>query len=373
MRAVVTADALIIGGGPSGTAAAIVLARAGMKVALLERSAYDTERIGETLPPEVSVPLTRLGVWDRFRKDGHQEAPGLVSCWGSSEPYQEDFILNPHGCGWHVDRARFDRMLAEAAGQVGAELFLAATARTCAREAGSWIVEAEREGRRMRFRAPYLVEAFGRSRGPARAGDRIRYDRLMGCVAFLDSREGPDLEDPRAMVEACPEGWWYSAQLPQGKLVLAFMTDSDLIATSRGRALEALLERLRESRLSQRWLRTFPPPEGFRRVAADTYWRPPAAANRLAAGDAAMAFDPLSSQGVLKALLSGERAAQAILAAHAGNESAFQEYRASLEGEFRIYLEERLRFYRAEQRWPESPFWHRRHSVSPVYPPIVVG
>ena len=84
-----------------------------------------------------------------------------------------------------------------------------------------------------------------------------------------------------------------------------------------------------------------------------------------------MAFDPLSSQGVLKALLSGERAAQAILATRAGNESALQEYRASLEGEFRIYLEARLRFYRAEQRWPKSPFWHRRHSFSPVYPPIV--
>ena len=80
-----------------------------------------------------------------------------------------------------------------------------------------------------------------------------------------------------------------------------------------------------------------------------------------------MAFDPLSSQGVLKALLSGERAAQAILATRAGDESAFHEYGAFLERNFRIYLEARLQSYRAEQRWPELPFWHRRHQAPTEY------
>ena len=206
-------DVLIIGGGPSGTAAAIVLARAGLKVALLERTVYDIQRIGETLPPQICGPLIQLGVWERFKKEGHEEAPGIVSCWGSSIPYQEDFILDPHGCGWHIDRNRFDRMLADAAGDSGADLFLATVVRDCVREEGQcWAIEAEQAGRRVRFRASYVIEAFGRASGPARIGSsRIHYDRLVGSVAFLHSRGEPDLGDPRAMIEACPEGWWYSA------------------------------------------------------------------------------------------------------------------------------------------------------------------
>jgi len=115
-------DALILGGGPAGTAAAIVLARSALKVAVLERTAYDTPRIGETFPPEICVPLQRLGVWESFRRAGHLPAPGIISCWGSDVPAENDFIFNPYGCGWHVDRSRFDRMLAEAAGQQGASV-----------------------------------------------------------------------------------------------------------------------------------------------------------------------------------------------------------------------------------------------------------
>src|SRR5215213_7602312 len=122
-------DVLIIGGGPSGAAAAITLARAGLKVALVERTAYNTVRVGETLPPEICAPLVQLGVWERFMSAGHQQTPGIVSCWGSSQPQENDFIFNPYGCGWHIDRAQFDRMLAMAACECGAHLFLSTRAR----------------------------------------------------------------------------------------------------------------------------------------------------------------------------------------------------------------------------------------------------
>ena len=105
-------DVAVVGGGPAGAATALALARAGYTVTVLERSRYDAFRIGETLPPAVKRPLMELGVWDQFLATGTLESPGIVSAWGRPDPYDNDFIVNPDGPGWHVDRRGFDAMLA---------------------------------------------------------------------------------------------------------------------------------------------------------------------------------------------------------------------------------------------------------------------
>ena len=54
-------DAMILGGGPAGTATARALSQAGRSVTVMERSCYESPRIGEALPPEVSAPVDRAG------------------------------------------------------------------------------------------------------------------------------------------------------------------------------------------------------------------------------------------------------------------------------------------------------------------------
>ena len=72
----------------------------------------------------------------------------------------------------------------------------------------------------------------------------------------------------------------------------------------------------------------------------------------VATGDAAAAFDPLSSQGILTAVLMGREAATA-LDDPAGYEARYGEIVAHFEVE-------RLATYRREERWPAAPFWARR-------------
>src|SRR5436305_1597309 len=112
MREVECVDVVVVGGGPAGATTALASARAGHRVALIERSRYDGVRVGETLPPATCLPLRRVGVWERFQADGHTSSPGILSVWGSDLPLDNDFLFNPYGHGWHVDRRRFDALLA---------------------------------------------------------------------------------------------------------------------------------------------------------------------------------------------------------------------------------------------------------------------
>jgi flavin-dependent dehydrogenase len=81
----------------------------------------------------------------------------------------------------------------------------------------------------------------------------------------------------------------------------------------------------------------------------------------LAVGDAATTFDPLSSQGILKSLRSGVLASYAVTDYFKGTTKGLEKYEALAAREFKDYLASRAEFYGQERRWPDSPFWRRRH------------
>jgi flavin-dependent dehydrogenase len=301
-----------------------VLASAGASVVLYERSSYDGSlRIGETLPPEVRLPLDRLGVWERFQADGHVQSPGIVAAWGQAEPSANDFILNPYGCGWRVDRNRFDASLAARADEAGAVV-----------RTGT---KADRP-----VDADFMVDATGRSRSLAGAR-RVVHDRMVAVVGSAPVAG----EDQRALIEATEEGWWYSAPLPDGRLVMTFQTDP-------------------RPGLRARWpefLAAAPLTAGRAGgssaavgvVSANSDRSDPVAGEAwMAVGDAAAAYDPVTGLGIHWALESGIAGAEAIL-----NTTVAAYGRATQEG-FDQYLATRRHYYRMEGRWPDAPFWRRR-------------
>ena len=85
--------------------------------------------------------------------------------------------------------------------------------------------------------------------------------------------------------------------------------------------------------------------------------------NWLLVGDAAMTWDPLSGQGVCKALESGMQAARAVDRALDGDRVGLTAYGAWTRARFGEYMAGRATYYRAERRWPDSPFWRRRHAA----------
>src|SRR6187549_1177938 len=100
----------VVGGGPAGAATALALRRRGVAdVLLVEAGDYRGVRFGESVPPDLRLPLDALGLWTSFVAQGHEPCLGSCSVWGSAQPGYNDFLFNPHGHGWHLDRARFDR------------------------------------------------------------------------------------------------------------------------------------------------------------------------------------------------------------------------------------------------------------------------
>jgi len=347
---------LVAGAGPAGSAAALDCSRRGLTVALIEQDKYETRRVGETLPPMIRHQLTGLGIWERFLECRPLPSYGIRTAWETPVPHHQDLVQNPYGCGWHVDRARFDAMLAAAAAQAGAALFLSARVSSCSKGAdGQWVLEAAQNGTVMSLTGRMLVDATGRKAMLAsRMGGKADVaDRLIGVVSFSDNSEMAQW----TLVEAVEDGWWYSVPLPGAGMVFAYMTDSDLWMEKKW---DELLH-VAPLTFERAGCRPIPPPSQI--VSAASVVRCPVTGlDWIAVGDAALAFDPLSGQGVFKSIETGARCGSAIAKYFDGDLNALAEYATWVKETYQSHLSTRAQFYSSVVRWPGSRFWKRRAS-----------
>ncbi|HLK62326.1 MAG TPA: FAD-dependent monooxygenase [Bryobacteraceae bacterium] len=355
-------DIAIVGAGPAGAAAALSATqlRPHLRVALVEANRYDAWRAGETLSPGCQEILSGLGCWSSFRSAGFTESPGTRAVWGGPEPYDNPFLFSLRGNGWHVDRARFDALLCDAARNAGAEVI--ARARLCEVERAEpgFLLRLRHSTPSQSFttiRARFVIDTSGRQASFAsRCGARqLVDDRLIGVCGLLPATG----RDAATLVESQADGWWYSSLLPGSRVIVAWMSDADLVRgqglchperwmahlhrteCTRGRISGDLLEPLRV------W------------AAHSQHLNQVRGADWVAAGDAATTYDPASSVGILKALRAGKVASFVALDRLQGRDSA-DRYEKLVAGEYAAYRETKRRFYRQEQRWPGSPFWQRR-------------
>jgi flavin-dependent dehydrogenase len=332
---------------------------------VLEAERGATFKIGESLPPNANPLLELLGIREKL-SDGHTPAHGTRAVWGSPEPFERDFLFSPHGAGWHLDRLKFEEMLASVAREAGADWRYGWRVVACAGNKSGWSLKVRHSSGEAELEADFIVDATGRSRRLARQlGVRqIQYDRLIGTAVLLKTEDHVTHSDSFTMVEAVASGWWYSALLPEGSLMAVYMTDSDLIEHATLRRLEDWLSLLKEAIVTSRRI-----DEGNYSPATEPRIYPAGSARLsritgerwLAVGDSAAAYDPLSSYGISAAIGAGYHAGSGIADFLQGDVDALPSYSRMIDRAYARYLMMNYGYYGLERRWPDEQFWRRRH------------
>lgn len=343
-----TWDVAVVGAGPCGSALASLLARAGARVALVDRGRFENRRPGELAAPECKAAIRQLGLEHLLSHPISTETPSVLSIWGGEERVEYDFIRSPHGSAHALDRRAFDQAMAHAAQTAGADLRIG---KACIVERGedgrlALISAGERIGR-----AGFVAICDGRhSRGSGLGVPRLALNDHVCIAGILDE----PLATPAMLVESVPQGWIYALNQPCGSSIIAVNTRRKFAVG--GSARESLWrEACRHSRL----IDAFAP---LTREAEIEIWNSAAsAATKIGGpdwcllGDARFASDPLSGQGLKHAFDDALFAAAQILAGTP--EMLCGAMREQTLADVKGHADETMRFYGGEQRFRESPFW----------------
>ena len=352
-------DVVIVGAGPAGAVTAINLAPF-RRVLLVERRVEVAPRVGESLVPAARRLFTDMGLLESFLREQHEPWYGNRSVWGSSEIEERDFLRDPDGHGWHLDRPRFESWLRTLAQERGADLMSPATLDGLQRSNEKWFVRLTTDKNSIEVTARFVIDAGGQSAPVARKlGLRPKVLENLVCC-YMYGRDQAIGARGMTYVEAVRNGWFYTAPIPHGRRILAFHTDADLHDKRLG-----VIEWLEEAHELSSLLTSVgfvPDDETFITSARSAVLNPAAGEGWLAVGDAAISFDPLSSQGLFNALFTGLAAAEAVDSYLNGNQLSLTQYHQIIRSIFDAYEQKLAATYAAERRWPDAPFWQRRRS-----------
>jgi flavin-dependent dehydrogenase len=241
-------DALVIGGGPAGSAVSAILAEYGHRVLVLEREKFPRYHIGESLIPFTYQPLERLGLIPRMKSSAFQKKYSVVFISRNGKASQPFYFFTRYdrqtvAQTWQVLRSEFDVMLLDNARERGAEVIEEITVKeliwsptprrdglhgslTGARDGKAGdacnsslrnrvvgVRAQKKSGERVEFRAPITLDCTGKEAFTAvRHGWRVK-DPYLNKVAvwtyYKGSKREPGIDEGQTTVAYVPDKGWF--------------------------------------------------------------------------------------------------------------------------------------------------------------------
>ncbi|MET3897423.1 2-polyprenyl-6-methoxyphenol hydroxylase-like FAD-dependent oxidoreductase [Devosia sp. UYZn731] len=306
-------DAVIVGAGPAGTAAAIGLAQQGRSVAIVERSEFPRRKVCGEFTSAINVDLLdQLGVGAEFRAQAGPEVR-RVALFAAGDAVEAPM---PKGQGTAFGRALgrdiLDGLLLDAARAGGVTVFQPwrATKIVAGVERSSVTIELATE--QLQLKAPVIVAAHGSWEPGKLPTNLTKINRPHDFLGFKAHFIGGRLPRDLMPLIAFPGGYGGMVWADHDRLSLSFCIRRDALvaarrASSDGSAAEAtfnhilrycpgVAEALRGAELAGPWLAAGPIRPGIRRAYADDIFR---------VGNVAGESHPIIAEGIAMALQSG--------------------------------------------------------------------
>ncbi|MDB5542129.1 MAG: monooxygenase FAD-binding [Devosia sp.] len=306
-------DAVVIGGGPSGSAVATALARQGRAVAIVERSEFPRSKVcGEFISAVNLALLDRLGVGDSIRALAGPEIRRVALFAGGTGIEAKMPRAPTNAFGRALGRDVLDTLLLEAAAEAGATVLQPWQAVDAVPDGDDMAVHVECKDEQRTLVAPIVVAAHGSWEPgglPSQMKKRHQPSDFLGFKAhFRDSSLPPDLMP----LLAFPGGYGGMVWSDQGRMSISCCIRRDRLAQVRAEhsgmaageavfrhilaACPGVAEALRHARLDGSWLAAGPIRPGLRAAYADDIFR---------VGNIAGESHPIIAEGISMALQSG--------------------------------------------------------------------
>ena len=367
-------DVVVIGGGPSGSCAASMAAKAGLSVVLLERDKFPREHVGESLLP-ASMPILReLGVEAEIAAAGFPVKYGATMVWGSgSEPWTWRFseTNQEYTSAYQVNRPEFDTIILNRARALGVDV----------REETQVIEVIFQDDRavgvscRKRLEDHFFIESgmvidcSGQSSLISRARNLRQWDDSFQNLAIYGYFENavslPKPNENNIFIESFSEGWTWNIPLKGNIASVGIVLDSQKASKElQSRDVEdyfqANLSYAKESRRMLQSAKLLRPPK----IVKDWSYTSTqmAGLSWVLAGDAACFIDPLFSSGVHMALMSGVLASAYAVTALSDPDmeiATAKVYEEMIRREYSLFRELAQLFYQTN-RSIDSYFWEAR-------------
>ena len=365
-------DVAVVGDGIAGLVAHFVLQRQRpeLRTVLLRAPPRRSKvpKVGEHIPASMQPLLEELGLWESFCRQNYLKVNTYYSVWGSELVQELNAIASNHAGGWSINRRAFEQWLEDQTARLiksSPKRFV--TVRRVEERAGGILELALDQS--VKVRARFVIDATGRKALIARKeAYRAKLDKLICAYNYFCQVDKSFEPSVGPLIEACADGWFYSSVLPERRMVVCWFTDADLMTPAKTRVQrnQGWYEQLRTSNVTRRRLESagyvLDRPEYPNHFYADASTQCMAhlfGRNWVAVGDAAMTFDPLSSHGMVSAVWSGKKAAQAVIDGFDGSSESLADYAQTFLQGFQNYRNDHRRYYGVEKRF-DSEFWRRR-------------
>lgn len=319
-------DTILIGGGPSGSAASSILAEYGHRVLVLEREKFPRYHIGESMIPFTYQPMQRLGLVPKMKSSHFVKKYSVVFVspnGKTSEPfyfftrYDRETVAQT----WQVLRSEFDEILLNHARGKGAIVQEETDVKELLRDNGKVIgVRAvTKDGQSHEYFAPITLDCSGKEAFTAvRNGWRVK-DPYLNKIAvwtyYRGAKRDPGIDEGATTVAYVPEkGWFWYIPQHDNMVSVGVVAEGKYLTRDGLRDPEQIFKREVEQNV---WIKDHlsvgEVVAPYRLTSEYTHHARHAASDGLLlVGDAFAFLDPVFSSGLMLALKSGVMAADEV-------------------------------------------------------------